>query len=169
MEALFITKEDITRLTVMGGSVDVDKYVQFIKIAQDLHIKKFLGENLYNKYQTLLQGGTIGQPANVNYKNLLDTYIKYMTIHWSMVEYLPFAAYTIGNKGVYKHTSETGEVVSKEEVDALIEKERDIAQSYTTSFIDHINNFSSLYPEYLNNSNGQMHPTKKNNFSGWHL
>jgi hypothetical protein len=169
MEALFITKEDITRLTVMGGSVDVDKYVQFIKIAQDLHIKKFLGENLFNKYQVLLQSGDINLVANADYKLLLDVYIKFMTIHWSMVEFLPFAAYTIGNKGVYKHTSETGEVVSKEEVDALIEKERDIAQSYTNRFIDHITNNSALYPEYLINVNGQMHPTKKNNFSGWHL
>ena len=169
MESLFITRDDITRLTAMGGSVDVDKYIQFIKIAQDLHIKKYLGQNLFEKLQLLISAGTINLPINVNYKTLLETYVKYMTIHFSMVEYLPFASYTIGNKGVYKHTSENGVVVDKEEIDMLIEKERSIAQSYTQRFIDHIQNYSSLYPEYNTNSNGDMYPTTKNNFNGWHL
>jgi hypothetical protein len=169
MESLFITRDDITRLTAMGGSVDVDKYIQFIKIAQDLHIKKYLGQNLFEKLQLLISAGTINLPINVNYKDLLEIYVKYMTIHFSMVEYLPFASYTIGNKGVYKHTSENGVVVDKSEIDMLIEKERQIAQSYTQRFIDHIQNYSSLYPEYNTNSNGDMYPTTKNNFNGWHL
>jgi hypothetical protein len=169
MEVLFITREDITRLTALNGNVDVDKYVQFIKIAQDLHIKKYLGQNLFEKLQSLISLNTINLPANVNYKTLLETYVKYMTIHFSMVEYLPFAAYTLGNKGVFKHTSENGVVVDKEEIDMLIEKERSIAQSYTQRYIDYITNFSSLYPEYNTNTNGQMYPTTKNNFNGWHL
>ena len=32
-----------------------------------------------------------------------------MVIHWSMVEFMPFSAYTFGNKGVYKHNSENSE------------------------------------------------------------
>jgi hypothetical protein len=169
MEALFITREDITRLTAMGGSVDVDKYIQFVKIAQDLHIKKFLGERLFDKFQDLISTGDIDNPNYSQYKWLLDVHIKYMTIHWSMVEFLPFASYTIGNKGVYKHTSDTGEVVSLDEVNGLIDKERDIAQSYTTRFIAHIVTSGNAYPEYYTNTNGDMYPTTKNNFNGWHL
>ncbi len=45
-----------------------------------------------------------------------------MLIHWAMVEYLPFAAYTIANKGVYKHNSENATNVEKVEIDFLIEK-----------------------------------------------
>jgi hypothetical protein len=169
MEALFISREDITRLTAMGGNVDVDKYVQFVKIAQDLHIKKFLGQRLFDKFQDLIETGDIDTPQWASYKMLMDTFIKYMTIHWSMVEFLPFASYTIGNKGVYKHTSETGEVVNKEEMDALIDKERDIAQSYTGRFIAFIVTAGNAYPEYYTNTNGDMYPTTKNNFNGWHL
>ena len=36
---------------------------------------------------------------------------------------LPFSAYTIANKGVFKHNSENAENASKEEVDYLLEKE----------------------------------------------
>ena len=52
-----------------------------------------------------------------------------------MVEYLPFASYTIANKGMYKHGSENSETVSKNEVDFLIEKQRNIAQSHTLTDI----------------------------------
>ena len=41
-----------------------------------------------------------------------------------MLEALPYLAYTIGNKGIYKHGSENAETVSKEEVDYMIEREK---------------------------------------------
>ena len=169
MDVLFITREDIVKLTALGGNVDVDKYIQFIKIAQDLHIQRFLGTKLYEKLQLLISNGTISQVANADYKTLIEKYLKNMLIHWSMVEYLPFAAYTIANKGVFKHTSENGEVVSKDEIDMLIEKERDLAQSFSQRFIDHMHTQQNLYPEYYTNTNGDMYPSSKNNFSGWHL
>jgi hypothetical protein len=104
-----------------------------------------------------------------NYKNLLVTYIKPMLIHWAMVEYLPFAAYTIANKGVYKHNSENATNVEKVEIDFLIEKERSIAQHYTERFIDYIAFNNDLFPEYNSNSNGDMYPDTNNNYTGWYL
>jgi hypothetical protein len=104
-----------------------------------------------------------------NYKNLLVTYVKPMLIHWAMVEYLPFAAYTIANKGVYKHNSENATNVEKVEIDFLIEKERSIAQHYTERFIDYIAFNNDLFPEYNSNSNGDMYPDTNNNYSPWCL
>ena len=92
-----------------------------------------------------------------------------MVIHWAMVEYLPFAAYTIANKGVYKHGSENGETIDKSEVDYLVEKQRDIAEHYTQRFIDYMCFNSATYPEYNTNSNGDVNPSKDNFFSGWVL
>ena len=37
-EALLITRNDIVRFTALNGNVDTDKFIQFIKIAQDIHI-----------------------------------------------------------------------------------------------------------------------------------
>jgi hypothetical protein len=104
-----------------------------------------------------------------DYNNLLVTYIKPMLIHWAMVEYLPFAAYTIANKGVYKHNSENATNVEKVEIDFLIEKERSIAQHYTERFIDYISFNNDLFPEYNSNSNGDMYPDTNNNYTGWYL
>jgi len=36
-EALLITRDDIVKFTAMNGNVDTDKFIQFVKIAQDIH------------------------------------------------------------------------------------------------------------------------------------
>lgn len=163
--ALFITTEDIKKFTALNGNVDNDKFVQFIKIAQETHIQGFLGTNLYDKINDDIIADDLVSP----YTTLVSKYIKPMLCHWAMVEYLPFSAYTIANKGIYKHNSENSDSVSIEELNLLIEKERKIAQSYTQRFLDHICNNSSLYPEYNTNSNGDQFPEKNSHFTGWML
>ena len=163
--ALFITQEDLVKHTALNGNVDPDKFIQFIKIAQDIHIQNYLGTDLFNKINNDIVAGTLSG----NYLSLLNNYIKPMLIHWAMSEYLPFAAYTIANKGVYKHGSENSESVAKNEVDYLVEKEQSIAKHYTERFIDYMSFNQSLFPEYNNNSNGDMYPDRSNNFGGWFL
>jgi hypothetical protein len=163
--ALLITRDDLVRLTALNGNTDTDKFLQFVKIAQDIHIQNYLGTKLLEKLQQEIIAGTLSG----NYQNLVDTYIKPMLIHWSLVEYLPFAAYTIANKGVYKHSSENSENVEKNEVDFLIEKERQIAQHYTERFIDYICFNNDLFPEYTLNSNGDMYPDTSNNRINWYI
>ena len=81
----------------------------------------------------------------------------------------PFAAYTLKSGGLYKHTSENAETVTKEEVDYLIEKHRDIAEYYTRRFIDHMSFNQSSFPEYNSNTNDDIHPDKDALFNGWVL
>ena len=164
-EALLITRTDLVRLTALGGNVDTDKFIQFIKIAQDIHIQGYLGTRLFDRIKDDIENDTLANP----YLTLLEKYIKPMLIHWAMVEYLPFAAYNIANKGVYKHTAENSESVEKTEVDYLVEKERDIAQHYTQRFLDHMCNNSADYPEYNTTSGEDMYPNKNNFFKGWYL
>jgi len=164
-EALFITRDDIVRYTALNGNVDTDKFIQFIKIAQDIHIQNYLGTKLFQKLQADIIAGTL----TGNYQTLVTTYVKPMLIHWGMVEYLPFAAYTIANKGVYKHSSENSENVDKNEVDYLLEKERNIAQNYTQRFIDYMAFNQPLFPEYRSNKNNDVFPDSMNNYTGWYI
>ena len=163
MQALFVTREDIVKFTAMNGNIDDSKFIQFVKIAQDIHIQNYLGSKLFDKINDDIVAGTLASP----YTKLLSQYIKPMVIHFAMVEYLPFAAYTIANKGVFKHNSENSTNVEKNEVDFLIEKERDIAQHYTNRFIDYMSYNQVLYPEYNTNSNGDMFPDSEANFISW--
>jgi len=164
-EALFITRDDIVKYTALNGNVDTDKFIQFIKIAQDIHIQNYLGSKLFQKLQADVIAGTLAG----NYLSLVTTYVQPMLIHWGMVEYLPFAAYTIANKGVYKHSSENAENVDKNEVDYLLEKERSIAQHYTERFIDYMSFNQTLFPEFRANKNNDMFPDSNNNNIGWYL
>jgi hypothetical protein len=164
-QALLITDTDLKKFTATNGNVDVDKFVQFIKIAQDIHIQNYLGTKLLEKIEADIISGTLSG----NYLSLVNTYVKPMLIHWAMVEYLPFAAYTIANKGVYKHSSENSQNVDKNEVDFLTEKERSIAQHYTERFINYMSFNNNLFPEYNNNSNDDMYPDRMNNYTGWYI
>ena len=164
-EALLISRNDIVKFTALNGNIDTDSFIQWIKVAQDIHIQNYLGTNLLEKIKTDIINNTLANP----YLSLLTTYVKPMLIHWAMVEYLPFSAYTIANKGVFKHTSENATSVEKNEVDFLVEKERMIAQNYTERFITYINFNNTLFPEYSNNSNADMFPSTQNNFTGWYI
>ena len=146
--ALLISTDDVKRFTILNGNLDVDDFIQYIKIAQDITIQNYLGTDLYNKFQALILNGDINLIGNLKYKNLLTEYIKPMLIHFAMVQYLPFAAYTIANKGVFKHTAENSTSVEKNEIDYLVEKERDIAQHYTQRFIDFMCFNNQNFPEY---------------------
>lgn len=164
-EALLITREDVVKFTAMNGNVDTDNFIQYVKIAQDIHIQNYLGSKLLDK----IKQDIINSSLSGDYLDLVTKYIKPMLIHWAMVEYLPFAAYTIANKGVYKHNSENSTNVEKNEIDFLIEKERQIAQHYTERFIEYMNFNQSLFPEYNLNSNGDMYPDSNNNYTGWFI
>lgn len=164
-QALLITRDDLVKFTAVNGNIDPDKFVQWIKVAQDIHIQNYLGTKLFDKITNALVAGNLANP----YLTLLNVYIKPMLIHWSMVEFLPFSAYTIANKGVYKHNSENSQNVDKEEIDFLVEKERSIAEHYTRRFIDYMCFNQSSFPEYNNNSNADMYPDKTADFGGWYL
>ena len=165
-EALLITRSDLVRFTTVNGNVDTDKFIQYISIAQAIHIQNYLGTDLLNK----IKADIIATTLTGNYETLVETYIKQMLIHWAMVEYLPFAAYTIANGGVFKHSAENSVNVEKTEIDFLIQKERDFAEYYTQRFVDYMSfNAPSSFPEYYDNSNEEIYPDKDVIFSGWVL
>ena len=86
-----------------------------------------------------------------------------------MLEYLPTAAISITNKGVYKHGAENSETVSKEEIDFITEKQRQTFMHYKERFVDYICQNSTLFPEYNSNSGSDMQSNTDTNFTGWVL
>lgn len=163
--ALFISRTDLVKNTIISGSTDTDLFIQYVKISQEIHITNYLGSKLYDKISADIVSNTL----TGDYLSLVVDYIQPMLIHFAMVEYLPFAAYQIKNGGVSKHSSENSESVSKDEVDFLVQKERDISEYYTRRFVDYICFNSNKFPEYTNNSGSDIDPDKNTNPSGWVL
>ena len=167
--ALFISTQDLKKNSIIDGNVDSDKIVQYIEIAQDIHIQNYLGGKLYKKLQTLIVNGTITDSANSDYKTLLDDYVKPMLIWYTQATYLPYSMFQISNGGMFKHRSENSDTVSKEEMDYIVQKAKDTAEFYTRRFMDYMDFNSQKYPEYLQSANENMHPDRDVNFGGIYL
>jgi len=165
-KALFISRNDLVSKTPLGGNVDADKFMQFVEIAQETHIQNYLGTKLYDKISTDILASNLSG----NYLTLVTSYVKPMLIHYAMSEYLPFAAYTVANGGIFKHRSENSEAASKEEIDFMSNKERQIAKHYTDRFLSYMSfNASTMFPEYYTNSNDDVNPSRDKNLTSWVL
>ena len=164
---LFINRTDLVRNSILDGNVDTDKFIQFVKIAQQIDIQQIIGTKMYDGLTAAIP--TINAPENARWKTILDDYIVPMLIWYAQSNYYPFATYQISNGGVYKHTSENSVSVDKNEVDFLVEKARTNADWYSRRFIDFMSFNQATYPEYTNNVNDDIYPSYEATFNGWVL
>jgi hypothetical protein len=163
---LFITPKDLKSNTILNGNVDTDIFINFIKIAQQMHVQNYLGTQLYNAITTKITTATL----TGDYLDLVTDYIQPMLIHYAMVDYLPFANYQIRNGGVFKHRTENSESTTKDELDLLVQKHRTFADFYTKRFVDYMGIYaSSLFPEYWQNRNDDMYPDRNPSSVSWVL
>ena len=163
--ALFISRTDLVKNTIIDGNTDSDLFLQYVKISQEIHIQNYLGTKLYDK----ISADIIADTLTGDYLTLVNDYIQPMLIHYAMTDFLPFAAYQVKSGGIFKHSSENSETASKDEVDYLVQKEREFAEYYTRRFVDYICFDSSKFPEYTNNSDSDIYPDKDVNNSNWVL
>jgi hypothetical protein len=163
--ALFIKRADLIKNSILDGNVDTDKFIQFIKVAQQIDIQNILGTDLYNK----ISADIIADSLSGNYLTLVNSYIQPTLIWFAQMNYIPFAAYQIKNGGVFKHSSETAQNVDKNEVDYLVSKAREYANYYSTRMIDYLSFNNNLFPEYLSNTNEDISPDTDSTFNGWVL
>ena len=168
--ALFISRTDIVKNSIIDGNVDTDKFIQFIKIAQTIDIQNLLGTDLYNKIsEDITSGAAGGAGLTGNYLTLVNTYVQPTLIWFAQMNYIPFAAYQIKNGGVFKHSSETAQNVDKNEVDYLVAKAREYANYYSKRLVDYLCFNNNLFPEYNSNTNEDIYPDTDTSFQGWVL
>ena len=168
--ALFITREDLVRNSIIDGNVDYDKIIQFVKVAQEIDIQNLLGTDLYNKISSdIISGAGGGAGLTGNYLTLVNDFVQPTLIWFAQMNYIPFSAYTIAKGGVYKHQAENSQTVDKNEVDYLVSKAREYANYYSTRLVDYLCFNSSLFPEYSSNTNNDISPDSDTTFNGWVL
>ena len=164
---LFINRTDLVRNSIMDGNISTDKFIQFVKIAQEIDVQQIMGTDLYNGLSAAMPN--IEDSSNARWKTILDDYIVPMLIWYAQANYYPFAAYQVKQGGVFKHTSENSISVDKNEVDFLVEKARTNAEWYSRRFIDFMSFNQATYPEYTSNTNDDIYPSYDSTFNGWVL
>lgn len=90
-----------------------------IRTSQDIYLQGFLGSCLYEKLLDLVADGTIVDPENIAYKDLLDNMVTPYLIERTIADLIPVAASKIANLGVYQSRDEYTNTVSAGEVDRL--------------------------------------------------
>lgn len=141
-EFLFIQPEEITSTTIMGGNVDIDKYLFCIADTQISVIEPLLGTELYDKILADAEGDTLSGL----YLTLYNEYVKPITKHEATGKYIEISSYTLANGGLFKHLPENAEVVDKEEAQFLAQKYSAMAQMYVQRFEKFI--CKNSIPEY---------------------
>ena len=125
---LFITPQELTESTIISGNVDFDKYTFSIEFTQISIIEPLLGSELYDKIVSDF-------PTYAgDYSTLYTEFIKPITKYAAAANYISVAPYILSNGGLYKHSPENAEVVSKEETDTLSDKYSAMAQMYIQRF-----------------------------------
>ena len=162
--ALFITRQDLVKNTPLNGNIDMDKILHFVKIAQEIHVQGLMGTNRIS--QDIIDGTLAG-----DYLALVNDYIKPITVQYSFLEFLPFAQFSVSNKGIFKKTSENAEVPSQTDINTMIEATRDIAQHYSERFVDYMRHYAhELFPEYNTGvTKDEIRPQKDITFGGWNI
>lgn len=129
-EFLFITPQEMASTTILGGNVDIDKYLFCIANVQLTTIEPLLGTELYDKILEEAEADTL---AGL-YLTLYNDYVKPITKNEATAQYIEIASYMLTNGGLFKHTGENIEVVDKQEAQFLAQKYSGLAQMYVKRF-----------------------------------
>ena len=134
-EILFITPAEMTATTILGGNVDLDKYTTNIAFVQITVIEPLLGTELYDAMITkFTAAGYDGTAMSEPYKTLMVEYVKPITKHEGLAEYIEISNLLVENGGTFKHSAESRQIVEKDELQFLAGKYHNMAQMYVKRF-----------------------------------
>lgn len=168
--ARMISVERIFELTTLDKNIDSTIITRLIDEAQDIRIQEVLGYNLYNTIMNMLVAGTILDPINVNYKNLLDNNIQRCLSLWVKYDGYSELNYHLTNKAVTTKSSENSQPVNDSTLSILRNETKGKAQFYEKRIREEIINNPGLYPEYYYITGvGRIQPNLKNYFNGVYL
>jgi len=165
MAGLFVNEYELQSSTAINYNVDTAFLLPFLKIAQDKHLQIILGTKLYDKLQNDI-AGVDGATLTGVYKTLVDDYIQDAIIHYALVEALPFISFQIKNGSITQKNSENGTAATRQDVDYLVQKERDSAEFYGQRIVEYLCNDSSSFPEYSQNTGADLNPISNAYYTG---
>jgi len=166
---LFISEQKLKDSTAINLNVDPQILLPYVLQAQRIYIEPKLGTTLYEKLESLITAGTIGNVGNEAYKTLVDEFIGDCLPSWAFHMCIPYLRFKTENGNIYSKTSETGNALSTEEAQHLREEVRNNAEYFTERMIKYITNNITLFPEYNTNSGADISPDQNAYYNGMNL
>jgi hypothetical protein len=159
---ILLKDNDLTKNTVLGGNIDVDKLRQCVLDAQVTRLEELLGETLYSKIETDFEAETL---TGV-YETLYTDYIKPFLIRQSAVEYLKIGAFTVANNGIFQPQPNNAIAITDKNLSNLINEVRIKADMFAERMRKYL--CKNTIPEYASSSDNIVNPNRPSN-SGWYL
>ena len=161
-EFLFIQPSEMTNTTILGGNVDIDKYLFSIANVQLTVIEPLLGTELYDY---ILDGAENNTLAG-DYLTLYNNFVKPITKHQALAEYIEISSFMISNGGAFKHAPEGAEIMDKDEIMLLSQKYSALADMYSIRFQKWI--CLNTIPEYKTYQD-EVNARSVQNVGGWYF
>ena len=166
---LFISELKLKDSTAINLNVDPEILLPYVLQAQRIYIEPKLGTTLYEKLESLITAGTIGNVGNEPYKTLVDEYIGDCLPSWAFHMCIPYLRFKTENGNIYSKTSETGTALSTEEAQHLREEVRNNAEYFTERMIKFITNNLTDFPEYSTNTGADISPDRNAFYNNMNL
>ena len=161
---LFLSPQELVETTILGGGIDVDKFVFVIESVQITVIEPLLGSSLYNKIISDLEGSGLSG----DYLTMYEEFVQPITKNIACAEYLEIGDLIVSNGGIFIHTTENSESPTQDKLEAVSQKYRAIAGMHVTRFNNWIAN--NVLTEYNASNVGEVEVDGNIELkSGWDL
>ena len=163
MEILLISTQFLKDNSVIDNNIDDKIIANTIMFVQESTMQEILGTKLLDKITADVEAGTL----TGLYKTLVDDYVRWTLLYYTVAELLEPLQFRITNKGIVTKDSESRSTsVSSELLYKLKDSYLQKAEYYsakTKKFL--LKNYNSL-PELVNTDISDVRPFKARNTSG---
>lgn len=147
MNTLLISETTLKKNTAINANVNAEYIVPSIRKAQDIGLQPLIGSVLYKRLCRLVGEG-ISDPANEQYKLLLDEYITPYLCNKTMAELQVVLFAKVRNEGVVTSQDQQTHQLSMSECEYVRKKYEYDADFYGNRMTDYLCANASRYPEY---------------------
>jgi hypothetical protein len=156
---LLVSEQKLKDSTPITENVQSSEMRYGIQTAQNIFLQESLGTNLFEHILKLVQNGSIDQPGNSKYKELLNNFIQPMLIAYSWYLIIDNLYVKAVNIGLQTFNSEQSSTVGIKELTYLKDNAKNVAEFQDNLLRRHLVFNNQDYPEYtLTTNNGQLIP-----------
>ena len=160
-----VTPQQLKELTVIQSNVNPNALEPFLDIAEDLHLRNMLGEQLYSDFRNDFNNESLSPAYETLYKYMIP-----VVAYYAFYEYLPFSLIKVTNRGLEKKSGEESEEAGIPELNYLRATVLNYARAYAKELTDYLETNKEAYLLYYNDECGEPQAKSgKNSIGGMYF
>jgi len=146
-DVLLISEDFLKNNTTLDWNLSGKYLLSAVKAAQDIELRSIIGRCLLEVLQQKVFDKEIDKIENLDYKDLLDTYIMPFLCYQSVSETIIPVSYKISNFGLMNSSDEKDYAVDNREINLVRQYYTDKANVYKRRLQNYLCKNKSKYPE----------------------